>query len=91
MSGLGTFLVGISGAVVKKALTTLGIGVVSYAALSTALNSALDAAKGAFSGFGGDAASLVALSGMPEAFSIIAGAMVARVAMMSLNKLEVLK
>lgn len=89
--GLGTFLVAIAGPVVRKALTSLGIGIVSYAALSGVLNSALNAAKGSLAGFGGDAASIVQLSGAFEALSIIAGAMIARLAMMQLKRLEILK
>lgn len=91
MAGLGSFLVAIAGPVAKKALTGLGIGVVSYAAMTTALNAALDAAKTAWSGFGGDSLALVQISGMPTALSIITGALVARVALMQLKKLELLK
>lgn len=89
--GLGTFLVAIAGPVVRKALTSLGIGLVSYAALSTALNGALGAAKNYLGGFTGDAANIVHLSGVFEAMSIIAGALIARVAMAQLKRLEILR
>ena len=91
MSAFGTFLVGLAGPVVRRALTSIGVGVVSYAAIATALNAAIDSAKAAFSGFTGDALSILSLSGVPESMSIIAGAMIARVAVMSLSKLELLK
>ena len=91
MAGLGTFLVAIAGPVVRKALTSIGIGIVSYAALSTALNTALSSAKGALGGFGGDAASIVQMSGVFDAMSIIAGALIARVALAQLKRLEILR
>lgn len=91
MAGFGSFLLGITGPVVKKALTSLGVGVVSYAAISTALNTALDAARAAWGGLSGDTLSLIQMSGMTQALSIVTGALVARVALMQLKKFEVLR
>lgn len=91
LGGIGTFLVGLAGPIVRKALTALGFGLVSYAAIATALNAALDAAKSAWGGLGGDSLALIQMSGASTALSIIAGALVARVALMSLKKLEILR
>lgn len=91
MAGFGTFLVAIAGPVVRKAMVSLGFGVVSYAAISTALAAALSAAKGAMSGFNGDAFQIVIQSGIFTAFGIIAGALTARVSLTALKKLEILK
>ena len=91
MAGFGTFLVSLAGPVVRKALTSIGFGIASYAAISTALTAALDAAKSSLAGFTGDALSIVQLTGIFTAFSIIAGALIARVSLMSLKKLEILK
>lgn len=88
---IGTWLVSLAGPVIKKALATLGIGLVSYAALSMALNQAIGAAKAAWGGIGGDSLSLLQLAGVPDAISIIVGAVLARVAMMAVKKFEVLK
>ena len=90
MANLGAFFVALAGPVVKKAMTALGIGIVSYAAISTALTSALGAAKSAWSGFGGDSLALLELSGVSTALSIVAGALIARVALMQLKKLELI-
>lgn len=90
MSGLGTFFAAIAGPVVKKALTALGIGIVSYAAISAALTAALSQAKTAWSGFGGDSLAIVELAGVSTAFSIIAGALIARVGLMQLKRLELI-
>ena len=91
MAGIGTLLVGLAGPLARKVLASVGFGIVSYAALSTALNAALSAAKGAMGGFTGEAAQIVYMSGIAECFSIIAGALVARVSMATFKKLDILK
>jgi hypothetical protein len=91
MTGVGTWLVSLAAPLTRKVLASIGVGVVSYAAISVALNAALDAAKSAWAGFGGDALAIVQLAGVSEAMSIIAGALIARVSVMALNKLELLK
>ncbi|WP_367068618.1 DUF2523 family protein [Oryzisolibacter sp. LB2S] len=91
--GFGTFLASLAGPIVKRAMIALGFGVVSYAAMTAALNAALSAAKNAWAGLAGfpEALQLVQLAGINTAASIIAGALVARVAMQSLKKFEVVK
>lgn len=93
MNGLGTFLAAIAGPVVKRALQALGFGVVSYAAMKTALDAALNAAKDAWAGLQGfpEALALIQMAGVSSAASIIAGALVARLALQSLKKLELVK
>ena len=91
MAGLGTLLVGLAGPVAKKVLTSLGFGIVSFAAMSSALNAALAAARNTLTGFTGEAAAMVQLSGVFVGFSIIAGALVARLSLSSLKKLDILK
>lgn len=85
MAGFGTFLAALAGPIAKKALTALGVGVISYAAVSTALQAALAAAKAAWGAFGGggvsEALALVQMAGIPTAASIYAGALVANVAL----------
>lgn len=93
MSGLGTFLASLAGPLAKRVMLALGFGVVSYAAMTAALNQALSAAKGAWAGLAGfpEAMSLIQMAGVTSAASIIAGALVARVALQSLKKLEMVK
>lgn len=90
MPAIGTWLLSLAGPVIKRFLSALGIGIVSYAALSTALNQALGAAKAAMGGLSGDALGLVQLAGVPDAMSIIAGALIARVSLMVLKRFELL-
>ena len=93
MTGLGTFLNAIAGTLAKRVLSALGIGVVSYAAMSAALNSLLSAAKGALAGLAGfpESLALIQMAGITSAASIIAGALVARVALQSFKRLELVK
>jgi len=91
MNGLiGTWLVSLALPAARTVLKALGFGFVTFAALTAALNSALDMARSAWGGMSGDVLSLVALTGAPMALSMIAGAMVARVAILSAKKLSVL-
>lgn len=90
MSALGTWLVSLAGPAIRKILLSLGIGVASYAAVATALASALGAAQSAWGGFGGDSLAILQLSGIGEAMGIIAGAMTARLTLMAVKKLEIL-
>ena len=90
MSAIGTWLVSLAGPAAKTVLKSLGFGFVTYAALSMALASALTAAKAAWGGLGGDVLGLIELAGASQAMAIIAGGMVARVAMLSAKKLQLL-
>lgn len=93
MAGFGTFLASLAAPIVKRAMVALGFGLVSYAAMTLALNAALGAAKNAWAGLAGfpEALQLVQMAGVNTAASIIAGALVARVAMQSLKKFEIVK
>lgn len=90
MGGLGTFLVALAGPLAKRVLAALGMGVVSFAAVSTALNYALDAAKNAWSGVGGEALAIMQIAGVNTVASIFAGALTARVSLMVLKRLQIL-
>lgn len=91
MGAIGTWLVSLAGPVIARMLTALGLGVVSYAALSTALATALSSAKAAWSGLAGDSLALIQMSGASTALSIVAGAIVARLALLALKRFEVLR
>lgn len=86
-------IISLAAPVLKRILTTLGIGLVSYAAMSAALNNALNAAKGAWAGLSGfpEALALIQIAGVNTAASIIAGALITRLALQSLKKLDFVK
>jgi len=88
-AGLGSFLAGIAATVTKRAMVGIGMGVVSFAALSTALQAALSSAKAAWGGLTGDVLAMVQIAGASTALSILAGGLVASVSVMLLKRFEV--
>jgi len=91
MNGLiGTWLVALAAPAARAVLKALGFGFVTFAALTAALNTALDMAHAAWGGLGGGVLGLIGLAGGPEAMGIIAGALITRVAIMSAKRLTLL-
>ncbi len=78
---LGAFLASSAGAIAKRVLGALGIGVISYAAISTAFEQALDYAQDQFSGLPSAMFNLAALAGVGEALGIITAAITFRVSL----------
>lgn len=87
---LGAFLAAAVTPLAKRILAGLGLGILSFTAVTTALNAAISLAQGYFTGLPGDIFGLVGLAGIGEGLGIIAGAMVARVAFMTLKRIGVL-
>lgn len=71
---------------VSRVLVAAGVGTVTYAGVSTALNAALDAAKSSFGGLAGELSQILAMAGLFQAMSIIAGALIASLSWMVLKK-----
>lgn len=86
----GAFLVGLSGPIAKKVLAALGIGVVSYVGVDAALTQMLSTAKGNMALIDPVIGGLLALAGVPDALGMIAGALIASVALIPLKKLDLL-
>jgi len=86
--GLGTFLLAMVGPLAKQVMVSLGLAVVTFAGVATAVGSMIDSAKSTWSGgLGGDVAQLVAMSGVNVALGVICGGIVARVTMLSLKRI----
>lgn len=81
MALFGAFLGAIAGPVAKRALLAIGVGVVSYAAVSTVVGQAIASARDAWGLLAGDTLALMQLAGLNTAASILAGAVTARVAL----------
>lgn len=90
MSTIAAMLQAASGPLVKHALTALGVGIVSYVGVEIALDSMLDLARNAWSGFSGDLAAYLQFAGVNHAMAILAGAMTARLALSSLKAFRLL-
>lgn len=89
-SGFAGLLQSAAAPIAKKVLTALGMGVVSYAAISAAMSGVQSAVIGAYGAITGDIAALLSMAGFGQAIGIILGAMVARISYAQLNKLQVL-
>ncbi len=89
-SGFAGLLQGIAGPVVKKALSALGIGVVSYAAINAALSAVTSAVQSSYGSMTGDVAGILGLAGIGQAIGILLGAMAARISYAQLSKLQIL-
>lgn len=90
MATVASLLTSLAGPLAKKALTALGMGVVSYAAINAALSAVTSAVTASYGAITGDLASILNLAGFGQALGIILGAMAARLTYAQLNKLQVL-
>lgn len=89
-AGFAGLLQSAAGPIVKKALSALGIGVVSYAALITAMEGVKNSLTSIYGSITGDIAGLLGLAGFGDAIGIILGAMMARVTYLQLSRLQIL-
>lgn len=87
---LGKFFEGAASPIVKRVMASLGLGVVSFAAITTALTSAITMARGYYTGLPEYIFALAGLGGIGEGMGIIAGALVFRAAFSSMSKIGVL-
>ncbi|WP_374279230.1 DUF2523 family protein [Azonexus sp.] len=86
MGGAGTWLMALVGPLARQVLLSLGIGVVTFVGLDTAVTAALSAAKAATSSISADVAAILAMGGVFTAMSIIAGGITAGVSMIALKR-----
>lgn len=87
---LGRFFDSNLGALVRKGFAAIGVGVISYAAISAAFEVALSYTRGQYDSLATDALQLIGLAGIGEALGVIAGAMAFRITFTSGQKLGVL-
>jgi hypothetical protein len=87
---LGAFLQSSVGALAKRVLISLGIGVVTWGGVSTAINQFIDYAHAAYSGLPAYASAFLGLSGVGTGLGMVAGALTFRAAYMALPRLGVL-
>lgn len=87
MTSLWAFLASASWPLVRKVLVMLGIGTITYAALTTLVNSIVANAQANWGQLTGAALQLSSLGGIPQVLGIITGALVARVAFLAVGKI----
>lgn len=86
--GWGSWLLALAGPVARRVMISLGLAVVTYTGVSTAVNGILANAKAAWTGsLSADVLNLVAMAGINTALSILAGACIARVSLVAMKRL----
>lgn len=83
---LGAFLQAAVGPLAVRVLTSLGIGVISYAGLTVSVNSALSYAQTQYAGLPSAVANLAGLAGFGQCLGIITAAITFRVAFLAQRK-----
>lgn len=81
------FLLGIAGTLAGRVLLSLGIGFVSYAGITAALNSVRGHIESSWS-VGGDIFNMLYLAGMGEAVGILLAALSVRGALYAISSLQ---
>ena len=78
------------GFLARKVLAALGIGVISYAAVTAAFNAAVSFAQTNYNNLAVDIVSLANLGGIGEALGLIVGAITFRLTITTMSKLGVI-
>jgi hypothetical protein len=86
MDGIAEWLAKISWPLVSRLLVSLGVGTVTYEGADTALHSAINSAKAAFTGFGPEVLQLLAMCGFFDAMAITSGGIISGLAWMAMKK-----
>ncbi|GAB1393798.1 hypothetical protein MASR1M60_19620 [Rhodocyclaceae bacterium] len=87
MGNLAVWLMSLVGPLARKVLLMLGLGTVTYAALTPLVNSIIANAQGVFGQVGGAVGQILSLAGFPDALGIISGALVAKVTFVALGRI----
>ncbi|WIT11127.1 DUF2523 family protein [Paucibacter sediminis] len=90
MAGFGSFVMAMAAPVARQVMTALGFGVVSFIGVDLAVSGLLDQARANWSSMGAGVAAYVALSGANHGLSLVAGAIVGRVALIPLKRMQLL-
>lgn len=88
MTTLASFLISIVGSLATRVLLALGIGVVSYAAISTVINGMITQMQGYYNSMPAITLQLAGLGGAGDFFAMVGAAFTARVSIMAIKKLR---
>ena len=78
------------GPLIRIALVQLGIGLITFTAVTTLVNSLFDGARNAYNGLPGDIAALAQIGGIGQALGIVAAAVGVRIGMQFARRFGVL-
>lgn len=85
--GLGAFLLSMVGTLTARVLTSIGVGVVSYAAFNTLATSFTDSVISSFGGTPASVIQILYLCGVGTALNIICSAILTKGTLMAASKL----
>lgn len=86
---IAAWLLSIAGPIITRVLIQLGIGIVSYAAVSSAVGMLINSAKNNYLGLPSDMLAILAISGANDALGIIAAAITARLALQVTKRFQI--
>jgi len=89
MATLATFLIGIAGSLAARVLLSLGIGIVSYAALTTLVGSLISQMQTQYNALPTTTLQLAGLGGIGDFLAIITAAFLTRVSLMVLKRFRI--
>lgn len=75
------WIISIAGPFIIKALTAVGISVLTFTGVTSALQALIDQATNNWAGISSDILALSSIAGIPQSIGIICGAMTSRVGM----------
>jgi Protein of unknown function (DUF2523) len=85
---MGALLLLFSSSIAFRVFTALGIGVVSYAALSTLASSVVSSIQSNFGGMTGFTLQIVNLAGGSQVLSILCAALITRASLMAIKSFQ---
>jgi hypothetical protein len=88
---MGALLLALASPIAIQVLATLGLGVVTYTGFSAILTMVHTSISSSFSGLAPDMYNLVLLSGIPTGMGIMLSAISARIGLMQVKKIQLLK
>ena len=89
MATLASFLIGIAGSLVARVFFSLGIAIVSYAALSTLFSGLISQMQSQYNSLPATTLQLANLGGMGHFLAMVSAAFITRVSLMALKKFRI--
>lgn len=86
---LATFLLAITSSVAARVMTSLGLGFISYASLSTLASSVVSSVTSSYQSLGAVPLALVNLCGFGTALGILTSALVVRASLLSIKHIGI--
>jgi hypothetical protein len=88
MGTISAFLLAITGSLAARVLTSIGIGIFSYAALSTLADSVISAAQSNYGQIDSTVFQLINLGGIGESMGILSAALITKATMLAIKRIR---